>query len=243
MTESILADLSWIGAPVDALLDKRGKSDGRVDSGWFHPSDLSNPCDAAVAFSFLGYERGSDVDARVQRIFDTGSARDKAWKQYLKDAGLSVTRSRNDLRIEMPEWRIRGECDDILYHKATQTRVVAEIKTINQRGFDLLDNAPLPDHLIQVHCYMAGHALRHAVVIYENKNDSRVKLIPVPWDDSVWTGICSRIIRIIAGLQAGDQLERGCKYGCAFKSRCRVWRAQQLQEAITSTLEKIQTGR
>lgn len=232
-------DVRWLEERLDAYLDGRAKAEWRKDAGFFHPSDLSNPCDAAVAYSFLGYRRGSDVTPRVQRIFDLGSARDAAWKKYMKEAGVSLCRTNSDRRILIPEWRIRGECDDIIYDPDLAANVVMEIKTINQRGFDSLDAAPLPDHLIQLHCYMVGHRAEYGIVLYENKNDCETKFIQVRFDRAVWNAITSRIARIVQELQEGFPLEQGCRYGCQYTERCRNWNPASLTVDIGALLSTV----
>lgn len=233
----LLSDLSWIESPIEEYLNGKANRSGRKDSGWFHPSDLSNQCDSALAFAFLGYQRGSDVDARVQRVFDLGNARDRDWKRYLRECGLSIASAvpRNFVNAE---WRIRGECDDILVHPSGHY-VIAEIKTINQRGFDGLDGAPLPEHLIQVHCYIANLSAVSGVVIYENKNDGKIKIIPVPFQPEIYAASLQRIVRIIDALTNGHMLDRTCKYGCSYKDDCRVWNAQKSKDAIASILDRI----
>lgn len=219
---------------VDDWLERTAKKNQRDDAGWFHPSSLSNSCDMAVALDFLGYTKSSKwTPARVQRIFSIGNGVDRAWKERLKKSGLSVVGSGQfpTLKIEIPEWRIRGECDDIIRipnaemeHGVEPPEIIAiaEVKSINQRGFD--GELPLPEHRIQTHCYMKGHGLRDAVVIYENKNDSEVKIVHVPWDEAVWREIANKIVRIIAAIQSEDgYLFRECKYGCDYGDACKKY--------------------
>lgn len=222
--------IEWVTTHIDGLLDATGQISARYDAGWFHPSDLSDPCDASVAYAFLGYARAGDVDARIQRIFDLGHARDKAIKQYFADAGLSAVTSDAERKMEIADWRIRGECDDILTDPNDGEPWIAEIKTINQRGFDGV--LPLASHIIQTHCYMKGHGIPRAFVLYENKNDCRHKVVPVLWDEDVWAAITQRIVHIISALRAGWPLERNCKYGCRYPERCRSQRPDENVLAI-----------
>lgn len=225
-------ETSHILAQVDEWLVRSGKRSQRNDGGWFHPSSLSNQCDMAVALDFLGYAKpAKDIDPRVQRIFSIGHGVDKAWKERLKKSGLSVVGSKDfpTLKIEIPAWRIRGECDDIIRYPmdaieptgaAPDVFAVAEIKSINQRGFD--GELPLPEHRIQCHCYMKGHGLRDAFVIYENKNDSQVKIVHVPFDDVLWNTILQRIVSILEMIEEKTLPHfRNCKYGCDFGDVCR----------------------
>jgi hypothetical protein len=238
MDESNALDVSWVTDAIDKLLDERGKIRRSRDAGWFHPSSLSDQCDARVAFDFLGYDRVGDIDARISRVLDTGNNRDRAWKGYLKKSGLSRVSSDVDRRIRIADWRIRGECDDIVEHPETGERWVAEIKTINQRGFDGLVHEPLPEHKIQLTTYLKGHGLARGFVVYENKNDSAVKVIPVRFEEDVWNGITAKIVRIITALRNEWFLDRNCKYGCAYKTLCPVYNPAEGRERLAN-VERI----
>lgn len=61
---------------------------------------------------------------------------------------------------------------------------VADLKTMKDEMFSALDG-PKPEHVVQVHIYMWLLDLQGGVVVYENKDDQRVREEFVPRDESV----------------------------------------------------------
>ncbi len=232
-------DDNWLITTVDAYLEKTAES--RRDGGWFHPSSLASVCDAKLAFEFIGALASSDwINARLCRIFDNGHGRDKYWKGYLGKMGVSlVPRHPNgtDIRgdcddcglrrvtgrhICIPELRLRGEFDDHVRNPHDGTEHIFEFKTMNDNQWKRLKE-PLPAHMIQVHCYMAGANVRDGMVMYENKNDQLLKQFNVPFDYGLWTPLVERLERIVKALKAGydpDRIPDRCD-GCQFQETCR----------------------
>jgi len=217
-----MQDVAWIMEAVEKVLRREGKQGVRKDPGWFHPSNLSSTCDMALALSFLGHTMGDSIDGRTQRIFDLGNARDKAWKQYLKDAGLRFDTLWTDRLVRIEDWRIRGECDAVLRDDTAQ-QWVGEIKTINARGFGLLDGRPTREHRIQTTCYMVGLNIPRTMMIYECKDTQEVAFIPYYYDAAEWQAICERIAYIVQGLQDLHYFDKECRYGCKYADTCALY--------------------
>ena len=57
---------------------------------------------------------------------------------------------------------------------------------------------PKPEHLLQVHVYMAAMAIYRAIVLYENKSTQQVLAFHVPFDAEMWVGIVARLHRLRA---------------------------------------------
>ncbi len=221
---------NWLVAEVER---RRADKPPRVDPGWFHPSALSHPCDAFLAFQFLGVQpRPNAVDAQRQRVFDLGHARDRDWKGYLEETGLSAVGERELPECErcrikpmvgrhicIPELRIRGELDDFV--QDGQRTAVVEFKTKRSELWEPLA-APERDHVIQVHPYMFAKQCLQTQIIYENKNDQRIKEFTIKWDDVVWSWIVTRVQRILNQLSVGESPTRTpsqWEADCAFYTR------------------------
>lgn len=199
----------WLLNVVDGYLVDQDK--GRTDPGWFHPSSLANPCDAYLAFEFLGTARRRNENPVSIRVLDHGHDRDRAWKRYLAESGLSVVSNERRTCVGcgaeevdgrhmcIPALRIRGECDDIVAHPQTARRYIAEIKTKRESLWKPL-TAPDREHYIQVQVYMVGHGIEDALVVYENSNTKEVKVRHVRYDQEAWAGIKSRVERILEQL-------------------------------------------
>src|SRR6185436_13710227 len=76
-------------------------SEGRQDPGYFHPSHFGEPCDANLAFWFLGAPAVNTISAKLQRIFDLGHGRDASLKLDTARAGISLIKKEEDRKIEI----------------------------------------------------------------------------------------------------------------------------------------------
>lgn len=193
----------------------------RSDPGWFHPSSLGNPCDAYLAFEYLGIEKRGSQKPRNLRILHNGDGRDNAWKWYLKKSGLSVIGRegfRRNRQVILSDLRIRGEFDDLVLLSDGQLCLV-EFKTMNNDEWENLKD-PKPEHWLQVHPYMWGTNTPRTMFMYENKNNQHVKLFLRQFDRALWDEkIVGRISRILSLLQQMElpmrtpaQYEKSCPF-------------------------------
>lgn len=161
----------------------------RHDPGWFHASALYKS-DAELVDSYLGVSEPEVLDARKLRLFDMGHNRDQAWKGYIQQAGLSIADDGH--RLMRLDWlRLKGECDDIL-RDPDGNLCVYEGKTMNNGLFSKLEE-PQEGHVEQVHAYMGGMGIRQAIINYENKNSSEIRVFYVPFDEGRWERIIKRL--------------------------------------------------
>lgn len=190
----------WLISAIESVQESTGSV--REDPGFFHPSALSHPCDAHVAFQFLGAPSKQTISARLQRIFDLGNARDLALKRATKKAGVSLIQKEEDRKIIIPQYRIRGELDDWVMNPVTGRKAVVDYKTMNKDEFEALD-AVKPSHHIQVHPYMFAKETYEGLVLYENKNSQELRVHVADFDNGIWTEITHRLEMIIEGLRKG----------------------------------------
>lgn len=164
----------------------------RTDKGWFHASSLGKTDEELIA-----QYRGEDAethDARKLRIFDLGHNRDKAWKGYLLEAGLSHVEDDSHRLMRLNWLRLTGECDDIAMDPQGRLCIV-EIKTKAQHLFSRLEE-PDAAHKLQVQAYMGGMGIDQAIVIYEAKNDQSIKAFYEAAAPAVWQEIAARLRRL-----------------------------------------------
>lgn len=230
LSSIIATDLEqWLPAAIDAHLENGGAEPHRTDGGWWHPSALSNDCEARMAFDFLGVPQDATLPARTRRVFDNGHGRDRYYKQYLADAGLSLLKGdwvkggcpacglgskgphpRHPSRhICLPDVRIRGEIDD--YIQTPEGPYVFECKTKNDALWRAL-RQPDPEHIIQCQPYMVAKGTAGALILYENKNDQQVKVFRIPHDRELWERTLERLAMVVERLQRGEMLIRSCRY-------------------------------
>lgn len=210
----------WLISHVEAWQEK-DREGTRSDPGWFHPSDLSHQCDAYLGFLFVGAVRRQAERPRLRRIFDNGHGRDRAWKRYLDESGLSLVKFAprqvcprcgadgpdgkgvDRRHICIPDVRVRGECDDLVRNPHTSKVSVFEFKTKNKELWSKL-KGPDPDHIIQVQPYMVGQDTDETVIVYECKNCQDLKSFIIPFDRELWQRSIDRIQRIIDHLAEGQ---------------------------------------
>lgn len=210
----------WLVAETEAWHEKSLRS--RDDPGWFHPSNLSDSCDASLLFQFLGLKQQVTHSARTQRIFDNGHCRDRYWKEYLHKAGISLVQKDSDRLVELPELRIRGECDDLVKNRTTGESYVFEFKTMNHEQFKALREPPLV-YKMQVHPYMRHHHGWPTYFLFEDKNDQELKPFIYQFDPAIWDGIERRLKNILEQARNGIMVERtplARDSGCSFYRLC-----------------------
>lgn len=226
---NLRSDSNWITSVVDFALAKPRFI--RADKGWFHPSALAHPCDAYLAFAYLGVPGKEQPSARLERILDNGSARDKDIKGYLKRAGVSVIKKDEERKIELPTYRIRGEFDDRVRNPADGKLSVVEIKTMNEEQWKGLKQ-PLSEHTVQIHPYTFATEDYQGIFIYENKNTQDWKTFLQRFDWMLWNSLLARIESILVGLRAGYVQRTPAKNeaACPFYYMCSVSNIPKLVE-------------
>ena len=165
-------------------------------SGVFYPSMLGNPCDRHLYFAYNGELPDQKIEAKTVRIFDAGSALEVRMKRYFERTGIFLA-AEQSVKLDIPP--ISGRYDFLLKHEE-YGRVILELKSINQAGFDDLIEAPKSDHLIQLQIYLNLAGMEHGIVLYENKNDQKLKAFKVIQDVPLWESVIERCLRIQAML-------------------------------------------
>lgn len=193
----------------------------------FHPSAWGS-CLRKIAYQYYNEHHkflpksDTDIDFRMERLFDNGHAMHARWRDYLDGAGIlrgmwkcgnircGKTYGGNDplgvfnpLRqpgwacscgnnrkfeyeelsvVSEPQYNFEGHCDAVVDVRGLPTAsgnpdldlFVVDFKSMKSDYFNELTEAKA-EHVIQVHIYMWVLNLKTAVVIYENKDDQKVK--------------------------------------------------------------------
>jgi hypothetical protein len=203
---------NWLIAAIDDHLESDQES--RYDPGWFHPSGIGSPCDAMLAFQYMGMTGKSFTKARSKKIMDNGTSRHMDISRYLVEIGISLMKhwggspeelaaAKAERSFEVPSLHLRGEVDDIIFNPTTKETYIFEFKTINMKDWGELI-APKPDHITQIQCYMFGRGVLQAQIVYECKNCQTWKTYVVKFDPDMWRSIEARlknIVQLIEGKQ------------------------------------------
>ena len=169
----------WVEQIVDDFLMSLQKEHRIGDE--FHPSSAGK-CPRLIQFSMQGifYDK---IEPRVQRIFDVGHDMHARYKRYFEGAKRFI-QDEVPIRIEIDGIVIIGRADLTVKNLYDEVRLL-ELKTINLRRYNelLTSGTCIEDHFIQWNIYSKGLGISEGEIIYENKDDQRLKIFSAKYND------------------------------------------------------------
>ena len=180
-------------------------------SGVFYPSMLGNLCDRNLYFAYHGQLPDQIIEAKTTRIFDAGSSLEVRMQKYFERTGIFLA-AEQTVKLENPP--ISGRYDFLLRHEEYE-RVLLELKSINDAGFAALIEAPKPEHIVQLQIYLNLVGMENGILLYENKNDQKLKAFKVIKDVSVWESVIERCLKIQAMLPSEVPSTCGGEFFCS----------------------------
>ena len=177
--------------------DNLGYQQNSSRVGVFYPSMLGNECDRYLYLAFRGKLPQQEIGSVTQRIFDTGSSLEDRMTKYFEK--MNILKGR-EIPVKCDSPPISGRADFLLVHE-TYTDVVLELKSINDKGFKKLYGTPKPEHAIQLQIYLQLLDRAYGIVLYENKNDQRLKAFKVARSPKVWQTLVDRCKQIQDALE------------------------------------------
>ena len=209
----------WFEDIIDSYLDAR-KGEARI-SEEFHPSGAGS-CPRLIQLQMNGsvYE---EVEPRIKRIFENGNFMQARYKKYLEGAGKFIEEE-IPMRIEVDDIVIKGRADMIVLDNYDNKQLM-EFKSINTRGFNELitNQAPKEEHLMQWTLYSHGLSLYDGVILYENKDDQRMKPFQVKYNSDLFNLIVAKFKMIDDCNKKGVLVPKPMKvncYWCGAKRLC-----------------------
>jgi hypothetical protein len=189
---------------------------GKKKEPYIKPSSLARGCLLYVAFELQGKPK-PPFDARVGRILSVGTDGHRRLQRGLERACLG-----QEVFFEVPEYRIHGYCDGILYVPPEQAAIEAaagywalEFKTTAGSEFDKIKAAKMPkeEHIRQAQIYLWGVEthyggvvpLKGAIIYYENRDTLDHLAYEVYPDPEMMEDLLARIKAMLDGL-ARDEL-------------------------------------
>ena len=181
---------------------------------YIKPSSLAKGCLLAVAYELQGRPK-PPFDARVGRILAVGTDSHRRLQEGLERACLA-----QEVFFEVPEYRIHGFCDGILYippYRTNNTAIVGfwalELKTAAASEFDKVKAAGMPkeEHIRQAQIYLWGLAeyyrgtlpLKGAIIYYENRDTLDHLAYEVMADPDMIDDLLRRVKTMLEALAAG----------------------------------------
>ena len=167
--------------------------------GVFHPSTLSNKCDRAVWLIYHGHMPTTPLDANLQRIFQNGNYLEKRVEQWFSNMGILMGR---EIPVKFLDPSMSGRIDFLIRHSNFGV-IPVELKSINTSGFGKLTK-PKDEHQLQLQMYLNMGNYDSGTVLYENKNDQKIKSFIVERDFKQWDLILDRCYKIMNMTEAPD---------------------------------------
>ena len=160
-------------------------------AGVFHPSTLSNKCDRAVWLIYHGKMPFSPLEAVTQRIFQNGSYLEERVEKWFTNLGILTGR---EIPVKFDNPPMSGRIDFLIKHEKYGITPI-ELKSINTDGFGKL-RKPKDEHALQLQMYLNMGNYKQGTVLYENKNDQKIKSFIVNRDENIWASIINRCVTI-----------------------------------------------
>jgi len=230
---------------------------------YIKPSSLARGCLLYVAFE-LRDEPKPPLDARIGRILSVGTDSHRRLQRALGRACLG-----QEVFFEVPEYRIHGFCDGILYARpdpvgdeSAASFWALELKTTASSEFEVIRsaNTPKEEHIRQAQIYLWGLdayfqgaiPLQGAIIYYENRDTLDHLAFEVYTDPESMAELLRRVKTMLEGLEK-DQLpledttppdhwsHRYCPFLeiCEPGQRALEWQAQQPKDLPDTVLADI----
>jgi hypothetical protein len=230
---------------------------------YIKPSSLARGCLLYVAFE-LREEPKTALDARIGRILSVGTDSHRRMQRALGRSCLG-----QEIFFEVPEYRIHGFCDGILYARPDQVADESaagfwalELKTTGSSDFEMLRAAGVPkeEHIRQAQIYLWGMdayfqgaiPLKGAIIYYENRDTLDHLAFEVYPDREGMAKLLERVKAMLSGLE-NDQLpledttppDHWSHRFCPFLEICEPgqqaleWQAQQPKELPDAVMADI----
>jgi hypothetical protein len=236
---------------------------GQKKEPYIKPSSLAKGCLLHVAFELQGKPK-PPFEARVGRILSVGTDSHRRLQRGLERACLA-----QEVFWEVPEYRIHGYCDGILYippYKTDDESLIGfwalEFKTAAASEFDKVKAAKMPkeEHERQAQIYLWGIdryyqgavPLKGAIIYYENRDTLEHAAYEVYYDPDAVADLMERVKRMLDGLEDGRLPEddvlpddhwghRYCPYLdiCEPGQRAMAWQAKQPRQLPDQVLADI----
>ena len=157
---------------------------GECPRYWYLAFDGAVHYDNSDAFGVANRTNGSLGHGRIQEAIEASGLLDETMEMDpLQRKYNKQTHPAMEFRVKIDDPPFDGYGDVML--NINNERVVGEIKTISNEGFEYKKNSRKPKmgHLMQLLIYMKVWGIKKGVMIYENKNNHELLTLPVIVND------------------------------------------------------------
>jgi len=167
------------------LLSQRRPSKPFTQKKTFSPSSIGYGHGTCARFWFIAFSGTDswqdDVDSMGVANMGVGAAVHDYLQETLKASGMVVE---DEVEIKLEDPPVRGYLDAIV--KWNDENLVCEIKTTREDAFSFrqMSGKPMTNHLIQILLYLKATGLKRGFLLYVNKNDQTMLVIPVELNEA-----------------------------------------------------------
>ena len=215
---SNLDDRDWFQKAMDEVHKKGKKPRKQID--YFYAS-WAGDCVRAIQYSMCGM-MPDDIDAQGQRRMDNGNYMHNRYGDYFKSIDMLVE-AEPAFKKDMDGVLVSGRGDLILLTD-TKAKTLAELKSINDRKYQLILSAPDEGDFLQWNLCAKALGFTDGIILYENKNDQLVKYHFVKFDEEKYKQVINDFILIDKHNKAGTLVPKpavcvNSKY-CQMRKEC-----------------------
>jgi len=159
-----------------------------------HPSEVSHPCGRSIQYNMIAPFSGLTpvaLEARVQRIFDTGHSTHRRLYKEMRRAGIL---KKKEFRLVNKKRGIAGTADCLFVLGGED--VLGDGKSINGNGFKQLAWGAKEEHIQQINLYLWMSGLKKGMLLYERKDDSERRYISVEYDPKVVKRLLKKVLML-----------------------------------------------
>ena len=183
--QKIFSEETWL---IKSLEESLGGPQRKNREGGFYPSMLGSDCMRLLYLAYNGLLPEQVIDDNLQRIFDNGNFLEERMATYFTKMDILLDR---EIEAKSDTPPISGRADFLLKH-GDYEQIGLELKSINDRGFEALKNRPKREHTVQLQIYLHILELPYGVVLYENKNNQKLKAFGMLPDPDIWAQIVKK---------------------------------------------------
>lgn len=216
-------------AKVEAAVEVGATRGGRPHLG---ASQIGCPCDRALWYAFR-WSAEDRTDGRLLRLFARGQREEDSLAELLRKAGLDVVQvdssTGEQYRFSAIGGHFGGSMDGAAHGLPESTKWhVVEFKTHSLKSFNDLAKkgveASKPQHYAQMQCYMGWTGMERALYVAGCKDDDRLHLERIRYDDAAFKRLMDRAARIIEAANPPDRISLDpewyqCKW-CGYHAIC-----------------------
>jgi CRISPR/Cas system-associated exonuclease Cas4 (RecB family) len=214
--------LNWLGegkatTEFTVVLSNEDRSLG------IHPSTVSHKgtCPLRVYYECTGElpQAKNQFDTTTRLIFDLGTSIHCMLQTHFHN--MYKDQFESEVKLTDEKLHIKSSSDGLF--KWSFARVVLEIKSINEAGFEKVQNKPQVDHVRQSTCYMKLSNTPFAIVFYFCKNNSKYKEHILTYSEQEWATLEQEIQPVVDAAYNGGpmvQPKTGNCFYCPFTYNC-----------------------